>query len=343
MALQESRGGQLLIELQARDAWNQRDYARAQELAERAAKAAAASKDDAGWWNATFLVSEALRKQGRMQDSKDVAERLQSHALTRGSDALSARVSTLMSFALQGTGNLALAVASARSAVNYASAVPGQKGILMEAQNALIAALADSDQLNDAWEESLQLAELLSTEANSQTTGLGYWAIGNVAFLLLHVDEGVAYHQLAAKNLSPSNDLDLWARFNRASARFRLSAGLIEPETLECIERAELASTIVGGTERDRLELRLNRIEWLVLTGQFDAAVEQLPRIIEKKQLLATHVAAQAHLLLGQALLAQGVASEAISSLEASEGLFLQSGAEESASSARALIASIGA
>ncbi|MHA7238446.1 hypothetical protein [Arthrobacter sp. TMS1-12-1] len=330
-----------MIELQARDAWNQRDYVKAQELAERAAGVAAGSADDAGWWNATFLVSEALRKQGRMQDSTDIAERLETHALTRQSNALSARVATLRSFALQGTGNLALAVASARAAVDFADEEPGQKGIRMEAQNALIASLADSDQLEEAWKECLVLAQLLSTEPPTQTVGLGYWAIGNVAFLLKHISEGVNYHGLAAKTLSPSNDLDLWARFNRGSAQFRLAAGVVEPETLECIERAELASSIVGGTERDRLELRLTRAQWLVLTGQFEAAAGQLAEVIEKKSLLATHMAAQAHFLMGQASSPRGMEREAVSNFEASEDLFLQSGAEDRASSARALIESI--
>ena len=337
MALQESRGEQLMIELQARDAWNQRDYVGAQQLAERAASVAAASADDAGWWNATFLVAEALRKQGRMQQSKEIAEQLEVHALTRESKALRAKAATLMSFALQGTGDLAQAVTAARAAVAWAGAEPGQKGTQMEAQNALIAALADSDLFEEAWQECQILAELLATEPPTQTTGMGHWAIGNVAFLLTHIEEGVSHHQFAAKHLSPTNDLDLWARFNRGSAQFRLAAGVIEPETLECIERAELASSIVGGTERDRLELKLTRAHWLVLTGQFDAAVEQLTAIIEKKHLLASHMAAQAHLLLGQALSARGGVAEAVVNFKMSEELFLQSGAKDRAASVQAL------
>ncbi|MCU1634732.1 MAG: hypothetical protein JWM61_3384 [Micrococcaceae bacterium] len=341
MALHDSRSEQLMIELQARDAWNQRDYVRSQELAERAASAAAASNDESSWWNATFLVSEALRKQGLMQESRDVAERLENHALTRTSNALSARVATLTSFALQGAGDLARAVVAARAAVQFAEVEPGQKSIRMEARNALIAALADSDQLEGAWQESLILAEMLSTEPTTQSTGLGYWAIGNVAFLLKHITEGVSYHQLAAKSLSPTNDLDLWARFNRGSAQFRLAAGVVEPETLECIERAELASSIVGGTERDRLELKLTRAQWLVLTGQFEAAIKQLTEIIDNKRLLASHVAAQAHFLQGQALAASTSNADALADLRLSEKLFLQSGADERATTARALIETI--
>ncbi|MUK02128.1 tetratricopeptide repeat protein [Vibrio cholerae] len=342
MAPEDARREQLMIELQARDAWNQRDYVKAQALAEQAASSAAGSGDDISWWNATFLVSETLRKQGRMEESLDVAEELSAHRITGGSSALSARVATLVSFALQGTGDLVSAITAAREAISHAREEPDHRSIRLEAQNALIAALAESGMLEEAWQECLVLADLLSTEPGSQATGMGYWAIGNVAFLLKHVAEGVEYHQLAAKNLSPTNDLDLWARFNRASASLRLTAGVIEPETLECIERAELASSIVGGTDRDRLELSITRAQWLVLTGQFDTAVEQLTAVVAQQHRLALHVAAEARYLLGQALFERGTPADAVKHLEESERLFLRSGAEDRASTARDFIAGIG-
>ncbi|WP_043446722.1 hypothetical protein [Arthrobacter sp. L77] len=341
MTYQEAAGQRLLMELRAREAWSQRDYITAQNLAQELAASALADSDDLGWWNATFLVAETLRKQGLMQESRAVAETLAGHALTVESQALSARVSTILSLALQGCGDLTAAVTAAQQAVDDASGEVDDVGVLVGARNALIAALADSDQLDSAWQECQALDALLRSEPLSQTTGVGYWAIGNVAFLLKHIPQGVEYHGRAAKALSPTNDLDLWARFNRASASLRLTAGVIEPETLECIERAELASSIVGGSERDCLELSLTRAQWLVLTGQVEASVTLLRSIVEKKRLLATHMAAQAHFLLGQALSAHGGDSGAISNLEASEGLFLQSGAEDSASTARALIDSI--
>lgn len=338
VALQDGRSEQLMIELQAREAWNQRDYATAQSLAAHAAALARTIGDETSWWNATFLIAEALRKQGLMQDSTEIAEGLESHPLTVGSQALSAKVATLKSFALQGSGNLGSAVEAATRAVELARAAPDGRAIEIEAQNALIAALADSDKLEEAWQECQRLADLLSAEPSSQTTGLGYWAIGNVAFLQRHISEAVSYHQLAARDLSPSNDLALWARFNLGSAQFRMDAGLTGPETLECIERAEMAGSIVGGTERDRLELSLSRAQWLVLTGQSDLAIDRLTAIVDHKDLLAFHIAAQAHLLMGQAFLATGARAEAIGNLEVSEGLFLQSGAADRAATARGLL-----
>jgi tetratricopeptide (TPR) repeat protein len=341
MSHQTDPGERMLLEFQARDAWNQRNYAAAQKLAEQWAAMSFVNHEEENWWNASFLVSECLRKQDRMNESLDVADELTNHPLTQQSVALQARIFTLRAFALQGSGDLAAAVSAARSAVAAALTEPVHSAIAVEAQNALIASLAESGKLEEAWKECLVLAQLLSAELNTQTTGLGYWAIGNVAFLLKNISEGVSYHELAAKTLSPTNDLDLWARFNRGSADFRLAAGVLEPETLECIERAELASSIVGGTERDRLELKLIRAQWLVLTGQFQAAVENLTEITAHKHLLASHVAAHAHFLLGQALSGRGSDAEAIADLELSEDLFLQSGAEDRAASARALIDSI--
>lgn len=341
MTYKEASGQRLLLELRARDAWNQRDYDGAQRLAEELAGAAEANGEEEAWWNAKFLVSECLRKRGFMNESWSVADLLSVHPLTRTSKALSARVATLVAFALQGSGELASAVSAAHRAVNDAASEPDQTSIEIEARNALIAALAESDQLDEAWEQCILLSDILSREPGSKYAGQSYWAIGNVAFLLKRITEGVTYHQLAAKSLSPTNDLDLWARFNRASASLRLTAGVIEPETLECIERAELASSIVGGTERDKLELSLTRAQWLVLTGQFDAAVEQLAVIIDNKQLLAIHTAAEAYFLLGQAQSGQDRDDDALSSLEASEELFLQAGAQDRAATARTLIDSI--
>ncbi|WP_298251403.1 hypothetical protein [uncultured Arthrobacter sp.] len=295
------------------------------------------------WWNAKFLIAECLRKQGHMAESRDVATELGRHPLTVSSEALSARVATLAAFALQGSGHLADAIQSARQAVETAASQPDHANIAIEARNALIAALAESGQLEEAWDQSVKLVELLEREPYSTYAGQSYWAIGNVAFLLKRIDDGVTYHQLAADSLSPTNDLDLWARFNRGSAQFRLSAGLSGPETLACIERAELASSIVGGTARDQLELRLNRAQWMVLIGQSQGAVAQLKSIVEQRQLLAPQIAAQAYLLLGEAIALSGLGdkAEATTNLELSEELFLQSGAEDRAAAARELIESL--
>lgn len=334
-------GQRMVLEYRAREAWTQRNYSAVEGLANQWAAASLEDSENESWWNATHLQAEALRKQGRMNESKDLADTLEQHPLTSSSTALKARVLTLRAFALQGLGDLTAAVDAAERATAEARSTPDHNGIAIEAQNALIAALAESGRINEAWQACLRLVDLLEAEPEGQTTGMGYWAIGNVAFLLKRRADGVEYHERAAKHLSPVNNLDLWARFNRASADLRLTAGELGPETLECIERAEMASSIVGGSERDRVELRLIRAHWLVLTGQFDMAIPSLEDIVHHKDLLALHTAAHAHFLLGQALMSTHRDVEATAQLTVSELLFAESGAEDRASTARTLIRSI--
>ncbi len=341
MAPHNEPGERVLLELSARDSWNQRDYDKARRTAHEAAVLALGLGDASAWWNMTFLQAECLRKLGLMRESAEVSQELENHPLTIQSAALTARVSTILSLALQGCGDLPEAVLAARKAAVSAALALDQQDYQIKAQDTLIAALADSDQLEDAWVECLTLAALLQGNPSSQSAGMSYWAIGNVAFLMDQSEEGTKYHRLAAENLSPTNDLELWAKFNRASAEIRLAAGVVQPETLECIDRAELAVSIVGGSERDKVELALTRAHWLVLTGQFDAAAERLKFVISKDRLLATHTAAEAHLLLGRALKAKRDQPEAAQNLKTSEKLFSKAGAPSRADSARELIEDI--
>ena len=64
--------------------------------------------------------------------------------------------------------------------------------IAVKARQALIAALADSGRLDEAWAESLIMADIISGEVDDQLVGKAYWVIGNVAFLCSKVAEGLA-------------------------------------------------------------------------------------------------------------------------------------------------------
>lgn len=331
-------GEHVFLELRARDAWNQRDYDLALTTATEAAEVARGNADDNAYWNMTFLQAECLKKTGAFHDAQVVAESLRDDALTHRYADLSARVSTFLAGTLQGQGDLAAAAEEARRAVAMAASAADSPDLRITAQHALIAALAESDQIDDAWNECLRLAELITPEVNSQTAGKAYWVIGNVAYLRRDAAVGTDYHRRAASNLSPSNDLDLWARFNRASAALRLAGGVVEPETLECIERAELAASIVGGSERDKIELSLTRAHWLFLTKQFDAAAERLRPICEASSLIASQTAAEAYMLLGQTLARSGDPLEGLFQLEKSQELFRQSGAPDREAHVSALI-----
>ncbi|GAB3546247.1 hypothetical protein GCM10027404_06200 [Arthrobacter tumbae] len=322
-------GEHVFLELRARDAWSQREYESAQSIAREAAGLAASHGDENAWWNMSFLEAECFKKLGNIREAEAHARSLQEHPLTGRYPDLSSRVATFLAVALQGQGDLAAAAEEARRAVAIAASAADSPDLHITAQHALIAALAESDQLDDAWQECLRLAELITADVNSQTAGKAYWVIGNVAYLRRDAATGTDYHRRAASNLSPSNDLDLWARFNRASAALRLAGGVVEPETLECIERAELAASIVGGSERDKLELSLTRAHWLFLTAQYDAAVDRLRPICDASSLIASQTAAEAYMLLGQALARSGDALEGLFQLEKSQELFRQSGAPD--------------
>ncbi|MHA7271854.1 hypothetical protein ACX80Z_00325 [Arthrobacter sp. TMT4-20] len=334
-------GDQLLYELRAREAWSQRDYERARVIAGQAVDLAREDNNEVAWWNMAFLQAECLREEGAVQESVLVAQQLRDHPLTSQSPSLAVRVLTLLAVGLQGLGQLPEAVRQAAAAVEVATGAVDAPDLRVEAHQALIASLAESDRLDEAWAQCLALSVLLSTEMRSQTAGKAHWAIGNVAFMRHEVADGTKFHSLAAGNLSPNNDLDLWARFNRASAALRLAAGVVDAETLECIERAETASSIVGGNDRDQLELSLTRAHWLVLTGQLNAAVKRLKPICADSTILASQTAGEANLLLGRALAGRGDDIEAMNYLDAAKANFIQSGAHDRAAHVAELIESL--
>ncbi|WP_019483031.1 hypothetical protein [Arthrobacter sp. TB 23] len=334
-------GDQLLYELRAREAWSQRDYERARVIAGQAVDLALKDNDDVAWWNMAFLQAECLRAEGALEQSVELAQKLRDHSLTSQSPSLAVRVLTLLAVGLQGLGQLPEAVRQATAAVEMATDAVDAPELRVEAHQALIASLAESDRLDEAWTRCLALSVLLSTEMRSQTAGKAHWAIGNVAFMRREVADGTKFHSLAAAHLSPNNDLDLWARFNRASAAKRLAAGVVDAETLECIERAETASSIVGGNDRDQLELSLTRAHWLVLTGQLNAAVKRLKPICADSTILASQTAGEANLLLGRALAGRGDDIEAMNYLDAAKANFIQSGAHDRAAHVAELIESL--
>jgi hypothetical protein len=141
--------------------------------------------------------------------------------------------------------------------------------------------------------------------------------------------EGIRHHERAATLLSPANDIELWARFNKASAAVRLSSGIVEPETLAAIERAELALSIVGGNKTDQLEVAFIRARWHYLTGDILAAVAKLRQIHADRKVLARHTAGEVSLLLGKSLKAAGEPAEALVHLEEAQHDFSAAGAND--------------
>ena len=82
-------------------------------------------------------------------------------------------------------------------------------------------------------------------------------------------------------------------------------AGVVEPATLQAIERSELAHSVVGATAAETLEVSLLRARWHFLNGELPQALELLATIESNKDKLAPHIAGDSALLLGSALKAE--------------------------------------
>lgn len=321
--------GYLLAALYARQSWDMRDYVAAAKQAETAAQLAQDNKDTVSWWNMSHLQASALLWNGEYDKCRDVIGSILRHPLSEEISGLAVRAQQLMASACLGLGKLPEAVEHATIAVQRGSNLPLESNAYISALRTLIAALAESGQLDEAWRHCQTLSALVSDALLPQLAGEIYWVIGNVAFKRHDIAEGIANHARAGKLLSPASDLALWAQFNKATASVRLSAGVVEPETLEAIERAELAQSVVGANSADRLEVSLIRARWLYLTGDLDPAVELLNEIYNQREHLAKHIAGEVALLLGKTRKARGQMQEALELFNEAKAYFTSAGAAD--------------
>lgn len=274
----------------------------------------------------TYLYGECQLELGHMDGCAETARSLVDHPLSKQDPEHGGKAKALMSLGLQGMGQLPEALAVARAAaVDSPAEDLGGRGKL-EAQQALVAVLGESGNLEDAWQEALTLAAMISHETGLEKAGKAYWSIGNAAFLIGRNREATHYHGLAASCLSPSNDVSLWALFNKASAFMRLTANLVEPETLQCIERAEMALSITGGTTQDELDVALIRAYWCYLTGEVPAARQRMSAILEDASSMAPHSEGEARFLYARIAAEEGHKSEAAEYASASAELFKAAG-----------------
>ncbi len=320
----------VLAGLYARQAWDLRDYPLAASHAAMAAQIALEAKNTSAWWNMTYMQAECLMKQGQLKECQNLVQRLLDHPMAAESAGLGVRARQMLAAVCHGQGQLTVAVEHAQEAVRLCAQLPKGSTLIIGALRALIGALAESGRLDEAWKYCQDMNEQMDEQSTmSQLAGEVAWVVGNVAFMRHDYPEGIKYHEKAARLLSPANDIDLWARFNKASAAVRLSSGIVEPETLSSIERAELALSIVGGTETDRLEVAFIRARWLYLTGDIVGAVQKLREIHAERGVLAKHVAGEVALLLGKALKAAGESDEALVYLEEAQKEFSAAGASD--------------
>lgn len=331
----------MIAELEARESWKRRDYSTGYTQAGHAAALALEEGDEYRWWKMVLLQAECLRDQASFQECQELAAKLSAHPVSSSAPDLGARAYVLLAQSLQALGKLPEAVDAATVAARLVAGDFENVYLHIQAEQALIAALAESGRLQAAWTECLALQSLLTDAVDEDTAGKAYWVIGNVAFLTHRVAEGSKYHDLAAERLSPSRDVDLWARFNRGSADMRLRAQLSDGATLRCIERAELATEVVGGSERDLLEMALVRGHWYYVTGDLDSAISIMAPLRGKFDVVASQTAAEASFILGKAMMEQGNNAEAMQILEEAATLFDTAAATERSATVREYLDSV--
>ncbi|MFC9770475.1 MULTISPECIES: helix-turn-helix domain-containing protein [unclassified Pseudarthrobacter] len=319
----------VLAGLYARQAWDLRDYPLAASHAATAAQIALDGRNTSAWWNMTYMQAECLIKQGNWQECQRIMQHLLEHPMATESAGLAVRARQMLAGICQGQGQLGAAVDHALEAVKLCAQLPKGSTLIIGAHRALIGALAESGRLDEAWKYCQDMNDHVDEHSMSQLAGEVAWVIGNVAFMRHDYQEGIKHHERAARLLSPANDIELWARFNKASAAVRLSSGIVEPETLSSIERAELALSIVGGNKSDQLEVAFIRARWLYLTGDIVAAVEKLREIHGERASLAKHTAGEVSLLLGKSLKAAGESEEALIHLQEAQKAFSAAGAAD--------------
>ncbi|MBD8043107.1 XRE family transcriptional regulator [Arthrobacter sp. Sa2BUA2] len=334
--------GALYLGLAAHQFWDERDYVRARDCAAAGAGAALAEHAPPEWWALTFLAARCQLKLGDFEGCVMQASLLARHPLALQQLSLRARAKALLATAHQGRGHLSEAVRQAEAAVAAAQKAPAGNDGLLEAYQALAAALTESGRLAQAWEICrVFLVPLLDTVPDSQLAGKGFWTVGNVAFRRGDRVAGLRFHQQAASLLSPRLDLGLWASFNKASASMRLSSGLHDDQTLICIEHAETALAVVGGSVTDALDLLHSRGRWQHLQGNHAEAVRLLSAAYAERAVLAPQTAAEVALQLGLSLASLGRSCAAAARLEESEALFRKAGAADRSGHAKALAASL--
>ncbi|WP_431711817.1 hypothetical protein [Glutamicibacter uratoxydans] len=167
---------------------------------------------------------------------------------------------------------------TAQLALRLARELPQDSPDWVRIYQVIMAALVEIGDLDQAWSFHTDLASSLRLVAASQEQAKGYWTLGNLAFMVGKPAQGVQYHQQAASLMTPANDMLMWARFNRASAEFRLQADITDEATLDCLKRAKLAFMLIEPGDLDAVGLALTESRMLSAQRQDDQALERLER-----------------------------------------------------------------
>ena len=339
--IMDSNTAFILNEYRARQAEESKDYGSAIQYSLAAAAKAAEVDDSWGFCRMTINAAELQLALGLMDDCIALCANLFETEAIRKYPDYESRAKVLVTRAMHNRGQMGDALESAREVSRLPTQGLSSEGRL-SVQHVLVAALAEEGDTESAWAEAVRLAGMLDDEPQPRVAGMAYWAIGNAGFMSGRVDAGLNYHRLAAESLAMIDDVSLWGLFNKASAHMRLTAGLVTQETVECIERAEVAYEVVRVTEIDGYEITITRAWWELETGNPNKADELLIPIEAK-------VAGPYPFLLGRTLQlrarcldALGQEAAAMECAQKSERIFTEVGAEVLAADSRKIRDALG-
>ena len=332
----------VIAELEARESWKRRDYSAGYTQAGHAADLAIAAGDEHRWWKMVLLQAECLRDQGSFEECQQLAATLAAHPVSASAPDLGARAHILLAQSLQALGRLPEAVDSASAAAGLVAGDFENVYLHIQAQQALIAALAESGRLAAAWRECLDLKSLLTDVIDEDTAGKAYWVIGNVAFLTQRAAEGSKYHDLAAEQALP-----LPGRGPLGPLQPRLG-GNAPARPAQRRRHAPLhrtRGTGHRGSGRQRARHAGDgagpRPTGTTSPGDMDSAINILAPLRSKFPVLATQTAAEASFVLGKAMMAQGNDAESLQILEEAATLFDTAAATERSATVRDYLVSV--
>lgn len=322
------------LEMQARQAWKNYDYEAAGEFAARALAHAQTEHNPSAWWSLSMLYAECLMVTEKYESSWEASQELRNHPIARESVNLAAEAEIIAADAKQGMGRLPDAVHHARAAVELLRAHPSANpSTLLEAQCALVAALAESDQLAEANEVAGQVCLDPDPRVSAQLRGRGAWTVGNLAFLQGDVEAGVRLHNLAIDLLSPAMGLRQWGRLNKTTADMRISNGAVGEQITEYLERARFAIDVVGNRS-DKLELAMVSARWSLTCSNPGDALTHLKPVLAELETLAPQTAGEAELIHARILELTGRVTESSRALLRAAHDFEGAGAYERATDA---------
>ncbi len=299
--------------------------------AEHAASIAFEQRNAPVWWDMSMLQAQSLIGLRRLDEAENVLLTMDRSSLMSPTPELRSIVQGRLSVVARSSGRLVEAVELARRAVELTGGLPDHAPARLQAAFILIAALSVKGELDEAWDvaTSLDITDGASP-APSLLIAQGAWAIGNVAFRRGDVEVGETYHGLAGKLLLPQADLQAWTEFHRASADYKLHAGIVDDSVRTALDNAALGLQLVGTTTH-RQELELAQARYALLTDDLDAAQSLLKGLINQRDLLDYVAETDLEECLGLYYAARESPKQAAHHLAAAARLHSEAGADEKA------------